>query len=79
MIPGDRRVLLDLLLVLFLVATREEGDFLAVDFLLTRGVDVNARHNNGMTALMIAVQTGQRETVQLLLGKGADAKVKAGR
>jgi len=48
-----------------------------VDFLLARGVDVNARHNNGMTALMIAVQTGQRETVQLLLGKGADAKVKA--
>ena len=48
-----------------------------VDFLLTRGVDVNARHNNGMTALMIAVQTGQRDTVQLLLSKGADPKVKA--
>src|SRR5260221_612072 len=42
-----------------------------------RGVDVNARHNNGMTALMIAVQTGQRDAVQLLLSKGADPKVKA--
>jgi hypothetical protein len=48
-----------------------------VDFLLARGVDVNARHNNGMTALMMAVQTGQRDTVQLLLSKGADPKLKA--
>jgi ankyrin repeat protein len=30
-----------------------------------------------MTALMIAVQTGQRDVVQLLLSKGADAKAKA--
>ena len=48
-----------------------------VDFLLARGVDVNARHNNGMTALMIAVQTGQRDAVQLLISKGADPKAKA--
>jgi hypothetical protein len=48
-----------------------------VDFLLARGVDVNARHNNGMTALMIAAQTGQKDTVQLLLSKGADPKAKA--
>jgi ankyrin repeat protein len=41
-------------------------------------VDVNARHNNGMTALMMAVPTGQRDTVQLLLSKGADPKLKAG-
>jgi hypothetical protein len=47
------------------------------DYLLSRGVDVNARSKNGMTALMTAVQTGQRETVKLLLSKGADATVKA--
>lgn len=47
------------------------------DYLLERGVNVNARHNNGMTPLMIAVQTGQRDTVRLLLSKGADAKAKA--
>jgi len=47
------------------------------DYLLERSVDVNLRHNNGMTALMIAVQTGQRDAVQLLLKRGADAKVKA--
>jgi ankyrin repeat protein len=48
-----------------------------MDYLLERAVDVNARHNNGMSALMIAVQTGQRDAVQLLLSKGADAKAKA--
>lgn len=48
-----------------------------LDYLLGRGVDVNAKHNNGMTALMIAVQTGQRETVKLLLSKGADPNAKA--
>jgi hypothetical protein len=48
-----------------------------LDYLLACGVDVNARHNNGMTALMTAVQTGQRETVHLLLSNGADPKAKA--
>jgi ankyrin repeat protein len=48
-----------------------------VEFLLAKGVDVNLPANNGMTALMIAVQTGRRETVQLLLGKGANPRAKA--
>ena len=47
------------------------------DYLLARGVDVNARANNGMTPLMMSAQNGQRETVQILLGKGADAKARA--
>jgi hypothetical protein len=47
------------------------------DFLLARGVDVNARSKNGSTPLMAAVQSGQSEIVRLLLGKGADASVKA--
>jgi hypothetical protein len=47
------------------------------DFLLARGVDVNASANNGMTALMMAVQTGQKDTVRILLSKGADPKAKA--
>lgn len=48
-----------------------------LDYLLARGVDVNARSNNGSTPLMTAVQTGQGEIVRLLLSKGADATVKA--
>lgn len=48
-----------------------------LDYLLVRGVDVNARSKNGSTPLMAAVQTGQGEIVRLLLNKGADAKAKA--
>ena len=47
------------------------------DYLLARGVDVNAHSRNGSTPLMTAVQTGQGELVRLLLSKGADAKAKA--
>ena len=47
------------------------------DYLLARGVDVNAQSRNGSTPLMAAVQTGQGEIVRLLLSKGADAKIKA--
>jgi hypothetical protein len=48
-----------------------------LDYLLVRGVDVNARSKNGSTPLMAAVQTGQGDIVRLLLSKGADANVKA--
>src|SRR5262249_17976637 len=48
-----------------------------LDYLLARGVDVNAQSRNGSTPLMAAVQTGQGETVRLLLSKGADARIKA--
>ena len=48
-----------------------------VEYLLARGVDVNAASNNGSTALMAAASTGQRDTVRLLLSRGADARTKA--
>jgi hypothetical protein len=47
------------------------------DYLLARRVDVNAQAKTGMTPLMVAVQTGQREYVQILLSNGADANAKA--
>jgi hypothetical protein len=47
------------------------------DFLLSKGVDVNARSKNGGTPLMTAVQTGQGELVRILLANGADATLKA--
>jgi len=46
-------------------------------YLLDKGADVNARHGNGFTPLMAAVQNKQPETVRLLLSKGADPKLKA--
>ena len=47
------------------------------DYLLAKGVDVNARSRNGSTALMAAVGSGQGEIVRLLLSNGADANAKA--
>jgi ankyrin repeat protein len=48
------------------------GDATTVQALLARGADVNARANNGATALMLASQNGHNEVVQDLLAKGAD-------
>ncbi|MDX2150209.1 MAG: ankyrin repeat domain-containing protein [Bryobacteraceae bacterium] len=48
-----------------------------VAFLIEQGADVNAAASNGMTPLMMAVQTGQREAVKLLLEKGAAPNTKA--
>ncbi len=48
-----------------------------IAFLLEKGADVNARHLNGMTPLMMAAQTGQRDTLRLLLAKGAEPNARA--
>ena len=48
--------------------------------LLAKGADVNAKANNGATALMLAAQNGHKEIVEMLLAKGAknDATAKSG-
>jgi hypothetical protein len=43
-----------------------------VQKLLNIGADVNAKSNDGDTALMIAAQRGKTDTVQALLDKGAE-------
>ncbi len=43
-----------------------------VQALLDAGADVNAKDNNGETALIQAASTGHTETVQALLDAGAD-------
>lgn len=48
-----------------------------VDYLLAKGADVNARQNNGVTALIVAVSVGRIETVRQLLDKGADPTARA--
>ncbi len=40
--------------------------------LIEEGVDVNAKANNGFTALMIASQEGHTEVANMLIEKGAD-------
>jgi len=49
-----------------------------VEFLLGRGADVNARTEEGRTALIYAVERQKEDVVKLLLAHGADVYVKDG-
>jgi cytohesin len=53
-------------------ATVVTGDIQAIEDLLAKGADVNARDEDGYTALFIAALRGHKEVVELLLAKGAD-------
>jgi ankyrin repeat protein len=44
----------------------------AMDLLLDRGIDVNARYNHRLTALMWAAGSGAAASVKRLLERGAD-------
>ena len=48
------------------------GNLFAVEELLDRGADPEAKDNDAQTALMWAAGYGQREMVALLLDRGAD-------
>jgi ankyrin repeat protein len=52
------------------------GNTAAVQALLTRGADVNARKNDGLTALMMASQNGHYDVVGVLLAKGANVNAR---
>src|SRR5215216_6322628 len=66
---------------LFDAATRElwrvaeNGDTEALAAILSRGVDVNARNQHGMTALMHAARNGHERMVRALLEHGADVNI----
>jgi ankyrin repeat protein/predicted Ser/Thr protein kinase len=53
-----------------------EGQVSTVSALIDEGVDINARTDDGMTALMLAVNNGLRKTTELLLENGADIDAK---
>ena len=46
------------------------GDFLAINWLLSSGVDVNARVSSGLTALMLAIKYGRNQVVGRLMAEG---------
>ena len=53
----------------------ESGDTDALAGILSQGVDVNARNEHGMTALMRAAHNGHDRIVHLLLEHGADPNI----
>nr|XP_058942638.1 putative ankyrin repeat protein RF_0381 [Pocillopora verrucosa] len=52
------------------------GNEAIIETLLSSGLDINSRSNDGTTPLMMAAATGQEKTVDLLLSKGADPHLK---
>ena len=53
----------------------EDGDTDALAGILSRGVDVDARNEHGMTALMRAAHNGREQMVRALLEHGADPNI----
>jgi ankyrin repeat protein len=54
----------------------KEGNTEAVKQAVANGVDVNAKNNDGCTALFIAANRRNKEVVELLISEGADVSVK---
>jgi hypothetical protein len=57
-------------------AVREGAKPFVIEFLLKRGVDVNARNDWGETALVIAARDGRDTLVETLLNNGADPNIR---
>lgn len=55
-----------------LLAATENGDITTVQAMLDNGADVNARDEDGATALILAACTGRDEVLEILLDNGAD-------
>ena len=54
----------------------EGGNEVIIETLLSSGLDIDSRGNDGTTPLMVAAAKGDEKTVDLLLSKGADPHLK---
>ena len=54
----------------------EGGNEVIIETLLSSGLDIDSRGNDGTTPLMVAATKGDEKTVDLLLSKGADPHLK---
>jgi hypothetical protein len=59
-----------------LMEAAKKGDTEKVQALLAQGADVNAKGNDGFTALIMAARYGHTDIVQALLAKGANVNAK---
>ena len=55
-----------------LILAADDGDLAAVDLLVSRGTDLDAATEEGVTPLMYAAHNGFPEVVEYLIGHGAD-------
>ncbi len=59
-----------------LLSAASSGDTAAAARLLGQGADVDAKNNQGDTALLLAARSGKVDTARLLIEKGANIEVK---
>ena len=59
-----------------LIAASKRGDIDSIHIQLAKGVDVNSKDSDGMTALVWAARRGYIDIIRILLRKGADPKGK---
>ena len=60
-----------------MIEAAKNGYLASIQDLLARGADIDARDDNGKTALMSASQKGEVAAVELLLDRGADIEARA--
>jgi len=59
-----------------LLSAASSGDTAAAERLLGQGADVDAKNNQGDTALLLAAKSGKIDTTRLLIEKGANIEAK---
>ena len=59
------------------IRDRDNGNKLYTSLLISKGADVNAQDNKGLTCLHNAAQGNQIDDIEMLLSVGADINAKA--